>query len=151
MRQLLRLTGGLAVVMIFFWGTLLVLGSPEFALGANNQLRRKHIRLLADALERYHHTRNEYPILPDNLVDDLKHALVDGKFLDAIPSDPARASTGWQYRYAGGGSAYGILVTLDPETSLFGLTGTKPRLTCVAGVKIRGTGAWGDPPACPFE
>jgi len=147
MRLLLRVTGGLAIVMIFFWGTLFILGSPEYV---NNQLRAKHVRLLADALEKYRQARNAYPVLANNPVDDLKRELVDAKFLEAIPSDPARAATGRQYRYAGGGRAYGILVTLEPEPSLFGLTGTKPALSCIAGVNIKGSGAFGDPPACPF-
>ena len=147
MRTLLRVTGGLAIVMIFFWGTLFFLGSPEYV---NNQLRAKHVRLLTEALEKYRQARSEYPSLPGNLVDDLRGELVDCKFLEAIPSDPARASTGRQYRYVGGGSTYGVLVTLEPEPSMFGLTATKPALTCVVGVKIKGSGAWGDPPACPF-
>jgi len=146
MRLLLRVTGGLAIVMIFFWGTLFILGSPEYV---NNQLRAKHVRVLADALEKYRQAQSGYPVLSDNPVDDLKRELVDRKFLEAIPSDPARAATGRQYRYAGGGRAYGILVTLEAEPSLFGLTGTKPAFTCVAGVNIKGSGAWGDPPACP--
>jgi hypothetical protein len=28
---------------------------------------------------------------------------------------------------------------------------TKPASTCVVGVRIKGTGAWGDPPACAFQ
>lgn len=147
MRPMLKVTGGLAIVMIFFWGTLFIIGSPEYA---NNQLRAKHVRLLSDALEKYREARGGYPALPDNPVDDLKRELVGSKFLEAIPSDPAGSSTGRQYRYAGGGQAYGVLVTLEAEPSMAGLTGMKPALTCVAGVNIRGSGAWGDPPACPF-
>ena len=149
MRQLLRVTGGLAIVMLAFWGTLFVLSSLEF-MNKNNQLRVKHIRLLADALEMHRQALTQYPLVADDPVDVLKRDLVDRKFLAAIPSDPARAATGRQYRYAGGGNSYGILVTLEPEPSLFGLTGTKPGFTCLTGVKIRGSGAWGDPPACPF-
>lgn len=147
MRVLWRVTGGLAIVMISFWGTMFILGSPEYV---NNQLRAKHVRLLADALEKYRQAQSAYPVMADNLVDDLRRELVDRKFLETIPIDPARASTGRQYRYAGGGKAYGVLVTLEAEPSVFGLTGIKPAFTCVSGVKIKGSGAWGDPPACPF-
>ena len=149
MRILLRVTGGLAIVMLAFWGTLFILGSPEF-MTTNNQLRIKHVRLLADALEKHRQALTQYPLLADNVVDDLRRDLIDRKFLEVIPSDPARAAMGRQYRYAGGSQSYGILVTLEPEPSLFGLAGTKPNFTCVTGVKIRGSGAWGDPPACPF-
>ena len=147
MRPLLKVTGGLAIVLISFWGALYLLGTPEYE---NNQLRATHVRQLADALEKYRLARGMYPILRDNPVDDLKQELVESKFLEAIPSDPARAATGRQYRYAGGGKAYGLLITLEPEPFIAGLRTTKPAVTCTAGVNIRGTGAWGDPPACPF-
>jgi hypothetical protein len=147
MRPFLKIIGGLAIVLISFWGTLFLIGTPEYE---NNQLRAKHARLLADALEKYRQARGMYPVLPENPVDDLKRELVEGKFLDAIPNDPARAATGRQYRYAGGGRAYGLLITLEPEPALAGVSKAKPAMTCAAGVNIKGSGAWGDPPACPF-
>jgi len=147
-RSLLKVTGGFAVLMITYWGTLRFIGSPGYE---NNQLRASHARLLAEALEKYRQARGMYPILQDNPVDDLKPALVDGKFLDAIPSDPARETTGRQYRYAGGGRAYGLLITLEPEPAMANVGKARPAtMTCATGVNVRGSGAWDDPPACPF-
>lgn len=146
MRLLLKVIGGLAIVLISFWGTLYFLGSREYE---HNQLRAKHAKLLADALEKYHQARSVYPTV-GGLVDDLKQELVDGKFLEAIPSDPARSATGQQYRYVGGGTRYGLLIVLEPEPAMLGVSAAKPALTCTVGVNIRGTGAWNDPPSCPF-
>jgi hypothetical protein len=147
MRALLKVTGGLAIVLISFWGTLWFIGTPEYE---NNQLRISHAKLLAEALEKYRQARGTYPIMQDNPVDDLKRELVEGKFLDAIPSDPAQGATGRQYRYAGGGKAYGLLITLEPEPAMTGVSKAKPAMTCAAGVNIKGSGAWGNPPTCPF-
>lgn len=58
MRLLLKVIGGLAIVLISFWGTLYFLGSREYE---HNQLRAKHAKLLADALEKYHQARSVYP------------------------------------------------------------------------------------------
>jgi hypothetical protein len=143
----LRITGALAVVLLFFLGTLSGLDYYSQA-SANNRLRARHIKLLSAALEKYHQARGVYPTFLSNPVDDLKNDLVGGGFLDSIPSDPAKPSTGQQYLYAGGGAnAYGLLVTLEPQPFLIG---TKPAFTCEVGVKIRGSGAWGDPPECSF-
>jgi hypothetical protein len=146
MRPLLLVTGALATIAIFFFGTLFALDfySPAHA---TNRLRAEHVKLLADALEKYHRARGAYPNLPGSPVDELKRELVDGGFLEAIPSDPARLSKGQEYLYVGGGDVYGVLVTLEPEPLLIG---TKAAFTCVVGVHILGSGAWGDPSACPF-
>lgn len=145
MRPLFRIIGGLAIVMIFFWGTLFALDAFNGA-PAKNRLRIDHVRQLADAIEKYRQTRGTYPAVSGS-VDDLKKDLVDGGFLTSIPNDPDKASTGGQYRYVGGAGFYGLLVKLEAEPSLLS---TKGAYTCVVGVKIKGTGAWGDPPACTF-
>jgi hypothetical protein len=146
MRLLLLVTGALTIIAIFFFGTLFALDfySPAHA---NNRLRAEHIKLLSDALEKYHQARGVYPTLPSKPVDDLKTDLVGGGFLGAIPSDPARSSKSIQYLYTGGANTYGLLVTLEPEPFL---TGTKAGVTCTAGVHIKGSGAWGEPPLCQF-
>jgi hypothetical protein len=146
MRLLLKVIGGVAIVLISFWGTLYFVGSREYE---NNQLRTKHAKLLADALEKYRSARGVYPTV-QGPVDDLKQELVGGKFLEAIPSDPAQSATGQQYRYVGGGAKYGLLIVLEPEPAMLGVSAAKPSLTCTVGMNIRGTGAWGDPPSCPF-
>jgi hypothetical protein len=145
MRLLIRIIGGLAVVMIFFWGTLLALDITNPAL-ANNRLRGDHVKQLTDAIEKYRQARGTYPAV-SGPVDDLKKDLVDGGFLASIPNDP-KASAGGQYRYTGGASFYGLLVNLEREPWMLH---TKPASTCVVGVRIKGTGAWGDPPACSFQ
>jgi hypothetical protein len=142
----LRMTGALAVVLLFFFGTLSGLdyySQPS----ANNRLRASHIKLLSAALEKYHQARGRYPDFPGNPVDDLKNDLVGGGFLDSIPSDPAKSSTGQQYRFVGSINIYGLYVILEPHPSLLG---TKSAFACEVGVNIRGSGAWGDPPECPF-
>ena len=146
MRLLPLVTGALAIIAIFFFGTLFALDfySPAHA---NNRLRAQHIKLLSDTLEKYHQARGTYPLLQEGPVDDLKRDLVDGGFIAAIPNDPARSSKGPQYRYAGGANTYGLLVTLEPQPFLIG---TKATFTCTVGVHIQGSGAWGDPPACQF-
>jgi len=146
MRLLLKVIGGLAIVLISFWGTLYFMGSSQFG---NNQIRIKHAKLLADALEKYHQARGVYPTA-QGPVDNLKQDLVEGKFLEAIPSDPARSATGQQYSYVGGGAKYGVLIILEPEPAMAGVGVAKPALTCTVGVNIRGTGAWNDPPTCAF-
>jgi hypothetical protein len=146
MRPLLKIAGGLVIIAIFFFGTLFALDFYDPA-HANNRLRAQHIKLLSDALEKYHQARGIYPTLPGNPVDDLKTDLVGGGFLGSIPSDPARSSKSIQYLYVGGANTYGLLVTLEPQPFL---TGTKAAVTCTVGVHIKGSGAWGDPPSCQF-
>ncbi|MBR1120198.1 hypothetical protein JQ628_01635 [Bradyrhizobium lablabi] len=145
MRRLLQVVGGLAVIAASFLGTLAVL--DLFNSGrANNELREQHIKSLSGALEKYRQARGFYPLRQDAPVDDLKRDLVDGGFIAAIPSDPAQPK-GPQYRYAGGANTYGLLVTFEPQSYLIG---TKAGFTCTVGVKIKGSGAWGDPPLCQF-
>jgi hypothetical protein len=146
MRLFRQVAGGLAIIAIFFFGTLFALDFYSPAR-ANNLVREQHIKLLSDALEKYHQARGSYPLLAEGPVDDLKGELVGGGFIATIPSDPARSSKGPQYRYAGGANTYGLLVTLESQPFLIG---ARTALTCTVGVHIHGSGAWGDPPACPF-
>jgi hypothetical protein len=143
---MLWVAGGLTIFVLFFFGTLFIFDLFSSSR-ANNRLRAEQVTLLSDALGKYHQARGVYPSFPDNPVDDLKKDLVDGGFLKAIPSDPARSSNRQQYRYAGGSQTYGILVMLEPEPFL---VGTRNAVECVVGANIKGSGAWGDPPPCPF-
>ena len=140
-----RIIGGLAIFMIFFWGTLFALDINNPAI-ANNRLRIDQIRQLADAIEKYRQARGTYPVFSGS-VDDLRKDLVDGGFLTSIPNDPDKASTGGQYRYVGGANFYGLLVKFESEPWLLR---TKAAYACVVGVRIKGTGAWLDPPPCAF-
>jgi hypothetical protein len=129
--------GGLAFVLICFFGTLFVLNRYDAA--QRDEQRAAHARLLKTALEKYHATRNAYPLFDNNQVDDLKAALVGGGYLSAIPADPLRSAGGAQYRYASNGSnVYGLLITLERSGP------------CITGVGTAGTGMWQQPPDCPF-
>ena len=136
-RILLYCAGGIGVVAVFFFGTLYVLSSSE--IKSRDAIRIGHAKLLKDALDRYQAARGKFPApFPDNPVEDLKPALVDGGFLKAIPSDPLPTQT---YRYTTGslgGVRYGLRITLE-ETG-----------NCVTGVNVEGTGWWAPAPACPF-
>jgi hypothetical protein len=137
-RILLLIIGALAIVAVFFFGTLFLIdvyrpnsATPE----GRNAIRAQHAAQIKAGLEGYRKAHGAVPIFPDNDVDDLKPALVAGGFVPAIPSDPL---PGWKYRYASvDGKAYGLLFKTEP-------TGAN----CLSGT--RGYGYWADPPACPF-
>src|SRR5713101_4168582 len=108
---LLRVVGAATVVLIFFFGTLFILDYIGYK--TDDSIRAEHAQLIKDALQRYRSANGNYPIFPDNAVDDLKKALVGGGFLRAIPRDPSQASLGWQYRYTSDGKVYGLLFKLE--------------------------------------
>jgi hypothetical protein len=147
-RPFLLAGGGLAIVAIFFFGTLFVI--DYFALdfngpGARDRLRAKHAVMLKDALANYKKTVGTYPTLSDNDVDDLKKYLVDGGYISAIPTDPLRAAAGSKYRFSSNGTFYGLLFQLEAATGKIPAHGA-----CLTGVGTAGTGMWGQPPDCPF-
>lgn len=139
-RIITYIVGGAAIVLAFFFGSLVVLDYMDRR--AIDSVRMEHARLLKSALEGYRAAHGQFPVLPDNSIDDLKSAVVDGGYLAAIPNDPSRKSKGWQYRYASDGKAFGLLINLDAG----GFFTTAP---CVTGVGIAGRGFWGVPP-CAF-
>jgi hypothetical protein len=145
LRPLMLTVGALAIVAVFFFGTLYLLDNSDPT--ARNQLRAEHARVLKSALANYRKAKGAYPVLSDVPVDDLKKELVDGKFIIAIPSDPLRPSTGVQYRYVSDGGVYGLLFVLEPVDSAAGKSAGG---RCLQGVGTKGTGYWGEPPNCPF-
>lgn len=147
-RPFLIAGGGLAIVAIFFFGTLFAIDyfAPDLnGPGVRDRLRAKHAAILKEALANYKKTVGSYPNLPDNDVDDLKKYLVDGGYLSAIPNDPLRATSGSKYRFSSRGTSYGLLFQLEEASGKIPAHGG-----CLTGVGTAGSGMWGQPPDCPF-
>ncbi len=138
-RGLIYGLGGLSVVAVFFFGTLLLLNSLD--AGQRDALRAEHTASLKRALDQYHASKGVFPVgrVADNPADDLAPQLVGGGYLRAIPRDPL---PGRSYRYttdgATDGQHYGLKISLER-------TGD-----CLAGVGTEGRGWWGKLPPCPF-
>jgi hypothetical protein len=93
-----------------------------------DQVRAGTAKLLMAALEKYRSAKGAYPVLANNLITDLKPALVDGGFLNGIPRDLTDAQP---MRYISTtGTSYGIL-------------STKNRQPCLIEVGVNNTGWWG--------
>jgi hypothetical protein len=137
------IAGAQAILLTFFFGTLFVLNYLDVP-ATRNRIRIEHGRLLKSALASFHKDRGSYPTLPDNPVDDLKSALVDGGYLKAIPREPDPART--QYRYSSSGTIYALLFVQEKEPTLLG---EKPGKACLEGVG-NVSGLWGLTAACEF-
>ena len=145
-RTIVLALGGIAVIAVFFFGTLYVLDYLE--PGRNRDaIRADHARSLKAALQRYRASRGNYPFpFPGNPLTDLKKELVDGGFLPAIPQDPLWGLKDNSYQYvSSGGQTYGMLFHLEHATGPVAAGGA-----CVTGFGTAGTGWWGQPPPCPF-
>jgi hypothetical protein len=114
------------------------LDQPQEDPAKRDALRGYHVTLLKSALASYHRDHKSYPDLPGNSVTSLAPALVNGRYIDAIPSDPS--SRPYQYTTAGAvdGQRYGLKVTLENGTD------------CLTGVGAENRGWWGTLPMCPF-
>jgi hypothetical protein len=148
--------GGLCITGVGYQGTGIYGNPPEcpffgtlFALDHRSrdrdQIRIKHVIALRKALDAYYVAHGGYPALTDNPVEDLTKFLVGAGYLGAIPTDPSRAFTGEQYRYASAGSIYGLLVKRELGDEV-----TRPGGLCITGVGYQGTSLYGNPPHCPF-
>jgi hypothetical protein len=144
-RLALRAIGGLAIVAVFFFGTVFVL--DYFYLPYPDYVRASHAKDIKIALEKYKAAKGRYPAtFPSNPLTDIRKDLVGGGFIGALPSDPIygdAVSSG--YMYASGGASYGLLVHLKYATGNIPAGGV-----CLTGVGFAATGWWGNPPACPF-
>jgi hypothetical protein len=128
--------GAIAIVAVFFFGTLSILSAMEAK--SRDAQRAAHAGLIKAALQRYHDTHGTYPQFPDNFVDELKATLVDGGYLNSIPHDPLPDRA---YLYTTGGvvNGYGLKITLERSGE------------CLTGVNTVGNNWWGGAlPACPF-
>ena len=142
----LGVAGGVGVVAVFFFGTLFLLdhfeGKPLTG-SDRDSLRAEHAKLIRNALAKYRNDHGGFPVFPDNPVDVLKAALVDGGYLRAIPGDPSGPSK--QYRYISHGAGYGLFFQLEVANGK-NLTGG----ACLTGVGTAGKDWYGVPPNCPF-
>jgi hypothetical protein len=141
---ILRTIGGLAVVGISFFGTLLVLDWFKSV----DAVRADHAQSIKAALEKYRTKRGSYPFpVAGNPLSDLKKELVDGGYLAGIPQDPGDLSDKQYYYVSNDGNSYGLLFHLRSQT---GKDLPEKTSRCLAGVGIAGKGWWGPPPPCPF-
>jgi hypothetical protein len=137
-RRLLAAVGGAAIVAASFFGTLFLLNSMDSK--TRDAQRKEDIKILRSALGQYRAARGGFPApFPDNSVDDLKAALVDGGYLKAIPRDPLPPRS-YRYTTAGvtDGQRYGLRVSTEREGE------------CTTGVGFEDRGWWGSFPPCPF-
>jgi hypothetical protein len=144
-RLILQILGGMAIVAVFFLGTLFILGYQD--LKYPDSVRAAQAKSLKAALEKYRKERGSYPFpFPDVVLPGLKKELVDGKYLDAIPEDPVWGLGDNQYRYVSyDGKSYGLLFHLQFPYGKIVAGGR-----CLTGVGTAGTKWWGQPPDCPF-
>jgi hypothetical protein len=135
MRYLLNGLGGLAIVLIFFFGTLFVLDYFYSPLGTE-------AKAIMRALQDYRAARGSYPVLPvpDSLVPEIKKYLASNGY-------PVSGDTGADKdaRYfSSDGKSYGLLFHINRSAQ-------KPLGDqCMIEVDTRPTGWWGQPPKCPF-
>jgi hypothetical protein len=142
----LRVLGTLVAISTTFFILLFALdnGGPL----QRNRVRSSDAKRLQSALEAYKVRHGGYPAFPDNPVGDLKALVAEG-FLNVIPEDdPDIAKSGFHYRYASGGSVYGILFIVEPVHWPAG--NGYGGLCLQASEGARGSGMWGDPPPCGF-
>jgi hypothetical protein len=144
MKVFLKAAAGLAVVAIFFVGTLSILERRDSQ--SRDVARIEHAKSIRAALERYHTARGKYPSpFSNNPLEDIKSSLIEGG-LSIVPTDPLwAADTEKQYRYVSGGPSYGLLLHLENTTGVIPAGGA-----CLTGVGTDGTRWWGQPPDCPF-
>jgi hypothetical protein len=144
-RVVLRIAGALAIVLVFFFGTLYVLDWWN-SLPYPDSVRADHANQIKAALEAYRVARGHYPApFADNQLTDLKNELVDGKFIGAIPKDPTWGNGDNQYRYVSNGKSYGLLLHLQFPVGKIPAGGS-----CLTGVGTTSSGWWNNAPQCPF-
>jgi hypothetical protein len=141
-----RIAGALAIVAVFFFGTLFILDRLD-TLEFPDSERANHARSVKAALEVYRRAQGHYPVpFTDNPLVDLKKELVDGKFLGAIPQDPLWGLTENQYRYVSyDGKIYGLLFHLQFPVGKIPAGGS-----CLTGIGSETTGWYRNAPPCPF-
>jgi hypothetical protein len=133
LRRIALTIGGMAVVTIFFFGTLFVLDFLD-----PDAVRVKNAKSIMAALEKYRATKGTYPILPirDSRTTELAGALVSGGYLDAIPADPPGAEP---IHYASfDGKSFGLWMHFVKASQ------------CKIVIGAPSAGWWGDLPVCQF-
>lgn len=133
--SLLKVAGGLAIVVVSFFATNYVLESWNTPAKRDAQ-RVEDIKKLREAIRSYRRARSTFPT-------DL-NLLVDGRYLDAIPVDPGTQKR-YQY-YSDGANNFGLLVMLEEPYG-----GLAARKSCRTGVGTKESAMWGaDVAECPF-
>lgn len=135
MRILLKVLGGLAVVFVFFVGTLLTLQfyDPKW----RDEARISNIKSVMEALERYRASTGAYPVIPPKLdapLSELAGRLADVGFTSSLPSNLPGAPPS-RY-FSADGKSYGLWLRLER-------TGD-----CRIEVNAANTGWWGQQPPC---
>jgi hypothetical protein len=135
MRLLSRILGALAIILVFFFGTLFVLN--RYAPG---DPVARDTKKLQNALQAYRNDHHLYPTIPEaSPISDLKRQLIAGGYFHGI------ADSDKDTRYISlDGKSYGLLLYINR-------TATNPQgMQCLIEVDIQATGWWGQPPKCPF-
>lgn len=139
MRTLLKVAGGVIIVVVSFLVTNYILESRNTPASRDAQ-RIADIKKIREAVRSYHRAKSS--VFPK----DLK-LLVDARYLDAVPVDPLWSGTkkGYQY-YTDGSIVFGLLVSLEERH------GDVPAgASCRTGVGAKETMMWGaDVAECPF-
>jgi hypothetical protein len=133
---LLRIAGGLAIVVVFFFGTLFAL--DYMGWGSPDSIRASNAKAIMEALQKYRAAKGAYPLIPatDGPLAELAGPLVGGGFLSAFPADP---TGGQKPRYiSADGKAYGLWLYFERSGA------------CMVEVGITRSGWWGNPPPCRF-
>lgn len=146
-RALLWVIGGLAVYLVFFFGTLFFI---DYAMPSwRNSTRVEDVKTIKRALAAYFKKHGAYPEA-DTRAEGLKAFLVNEGFLTEIPNDPLHPSPQFRYHYVSDGKTYyGLLVWFEPTAAPWGST---DQSACLTGIATETTRAFGDPRArpCPF-
>jgi hypothetical protein len=137
--------GWLAATAAFF----LILATFDFVIPSiMNSYRLANARRLADAMASYRRDHGGFPVNAGNSVQVLYPALVGGRYIDALPSEPfAVWRQGIDYLYRATGPQYGVLVPLQ-SVELFGYSVNQG--SCMIGDDTTASVYWGNPPQCPI-
>lgn len=133
------------IVALLVFAPIILLPRPHRYGDPVNRTRIENVKLVKDAIDRFHKDRHAYPKpFGPGPIDALTADLVRGGYLKEIPA----ATDGFQFIYMSDGrNMYGLLVHLKEEGSLMT---EKLGGLCVTGNGIKGTSAWGGPPECRF-
>jgi hypothetical protein len=149
MREFLKVVSAFAVVIAFYFGSVLLVNHLQMA----NRLQERsvytahleEVKLLMAALQGYRRARGSYPMLsaPDSPMVELKQLLVKSQLLPGPYIDPSESDKNSRY-VSYDGNNYGLLFR-------FSRADNGQPVTCKVEVDApRSTGWWGHPPKCPF-
>ncbi len=152
MRELLRVTGAAAAVLILYFGYMLLIkpkgastpGLPEKAGMVQTadvpEAELRETRVLMELLEEYRDKKGSYPVLPSYDVSrgELKRALSSSGISFRSPIVSSESDN--KNRYVSvTGKSYGLLIGVEPSGQ---------PATCIVEVDTHRSGWWGQPPAC---